>query len=93
MRAEYIMNDDWPSPWEECATLEEVRDHGPPHYPNGVNIWSGEHQLWWRSGASGYTPSRCEAGVYSFSEAWSKTCHCGPEKQIEYYPCAAPSDG
>lgn len=32
-------------------------------------IWSMEHNAWWMPNERGYTPSREEAGRYSFEEA------------------------
>jgi hypothetical protein len=49
-----------------------------------VVIWSGEHGLWWRANASGYTSKSAFAGVYRFEDAWSHTHHCGPEKRISF---------
>jgi hypothetical protein len=51
---------------------------------NFVRIWSNEHNSWWRPQASGYTDYFDAAGIYMFEEAWAKTFHCGPEKQIYY---------
>lgn len=48
-----------------------------------VRIWSGEHGLFWRPGAAGYTRNPAEAGQWSFSSAQALTRHCGPEKKIE----------
>lgn len=49
-----------------------------------VRIWSEEWRCWWRPRGSGYTDDIRQAGVYSFSEAWRRSAHCGPEKQIWY---------
>jgi hypothetical protein len=64
-----------------------IRDH------EAVNIYSAEHHCWWRANASGYTTSRREAGVYTLADAYSRTSHCGLEKQIVYYRAARPADG
>lgn len=32
-------------------------------------IWSNEHNGWWRHNRNGYTKIRTEAGVYSYGEA------------------------
>jgi hypothetical protein len=37
-----------------------------------VVIWSGEHRLWWRAIARGYTSKSADAGVYRFEVAVSK---------------------
>lgn len=49
-----------------------------------VCIWSREHQAWWRPKAAGYTVDAEHAWVLDFEEAYYRTAHCGPEKQIEY---------
>ncbi len=54
-----------------------------------VRIWSGEHGLWWRPEASGYTRVLTAAGIYSFEDAWSHTSHCGPEKRIVFHEVSA----
>ena len=40
--------------------------HMPPRL---YKIWSIEHQMWWKPLESGYTPTRSEAGAYSFEAA------------------------
>lgn len=47
-----------------------------------VLIWSGEHGLWWRANAQGYTSDRARAGLYDFDTALKGVLHCGPEKRI-----------
>lgn len=32
-------------------------------------VWSIEHNAWWRPASQGYTPSREEAGRYTFDQA------------------------
>jgi hypothetical protein len=49
-----------------------------------VRIWSGEHGCWWRPNGAGYTVDALYAGVYFFDDAYKRTRHCGPEKQIEF---------
>lgn len=86
----YGLADDGPDPWEECTTLEEAKAEGAPlRYAHGVLIWSGEHSLWWMANRAGYTPIRAEAGVYAPLDALHVTRHCGPEKEIEFYPAGA----
>lgn len=53
-----------------------------------VRIWSSERNAWWRPKAQGYTGDYQQAGIYTFDDAWARTAHCGPEKQISYH--AAP---
>lgn len=53
-----------------------------------VRIFSHEWGAYWRADYSGYTPKRDEAGIYKFEDALEHTFHCGPEKGIEYEPCA-----
>jgi len=53
-----------------------------------VRIWSGEHRLWWRTNACGYTDDKQEAWVIDFPTAYEHTRHCGPEKKISY--CTVP---
>lgn len=50
-----------------------------------VHIWSGEHCMWWRPFAAGYTDVVANAGIWTFPDAYEKTKHCGPEKKISYY--------
>lgn len=50
-----------------------------------VYIFSKEHGAYWRAKGQGYTTNRInEAGIFDFSDAFSLTCHCGPEKMIEF---------
>ena len=49
-----------------------------------VRIWSREHRAWWRDGANGYTVNMTEAGIFPFADAYERTKHCGPEKQIAF---------
>lgn len=53
-----------------------------------VRIWSGEHGAWWRTGGAGYTIRDSEGGVWDFEDAFMRTQHCGPEKQIWYVAVA-----
>ena len=32
-------------------------------------LWSGKHNAWWRTGGSGYTTDRDEAGRFNWAEA------------------------
>ncbi len=36
-------------------------------------IWSNEHNAWWKPNSNGYTKNRTHAGFYSFKEA-SEIC-------------------
>ncbi len=47
-----------------------------------ARIWSAEHGTWWRPNGGGYTGTKDSAGVYEFSDAWSRVRSCGPEKMI-----------
>ena len=49
-----------------------------------VVIWSDQHGAWWRKDAAGYTDDISQAGVYQFEDAYARTSHCGPEKEISY---------
>jgi hypothetical protein len=49
-----------------------------------VLIYSGEWGGYWRSGGSGYTYHKSEAGVYDFKDAYKRSGHCGDEKAIYY---------
>lgn len=56
-------------------------------YPGDlVVIWSGEHRMWWRPNASGYSEEFMRAGVYTRAEAEDATRHCGPSKMINIIP-------
>jgi hypothetical protein len=57
-----------------------------------VRIWSQEHCAWWRPEAQGYTDKDAEAWVVDFPTAYDHTKHCGPEKKINYYAVALPSE-
>lgn len=48
-----------------------------------VLIWSGEHRAYW-AGPGGYTMRFHEAGRFDFADAWARSSHAGPEKEIEY---------
>lgn len=50
-----------------------------------VAIWSREHAAWWRSNGNGYTDDLGQAGKFTFADAYERTKHCGPEKQIVFY--------
>lgn len=49
-----------------------------------VYIYSGQWRAFWRANASGYTGDLSQSGVYTLADAWRRTSHCGPEKQIYY---------
>ncbi len=49
-----------------------------------VFIWSDEHNAYWRPNGCGHTVRISAAGTYDFEDAFRRTSHCGPEKQIEY---------
>lgn len=49
-----------------------------------VRIWSAEHGCWWRPGGAGYTQHIEAAGIYTFSDALSRSEHAGAEKKIFY---------
>lgn len=49
-----------------------------------VHIFSGEHKTFWREDGSGYTYDLDQAGIYTLKEAFERTRHCGPEKQIYF---------
>lgn len=55
-----------------------------------VLIWSGQWGAWWRPNAKGYTTNIEEAGVYSLKNAYERSGHAGPEKQIsfDFYNCS-----
>lgn len=52
-------------------------------------IWSGEHRLYWRANANGYTSVRERAGRYTLASAYAATRHCDPDKQIAFERLAA----
>lgn len=47
-----------------------------------VRIYSCEHQAYWRDTGQGYTTDSSESDILTMEEAFTKTCHCGPEKMI-----------
>lgn len=55
------------------------------HYPNSnVRIYSNEHNAYWGPNYCGYTQKGSEAGIYKIEDAYRKTSHCGPKKQIMF---------
>lgn len=55
-----------------------------------VRIWSAQWDMYWRDGGNGYTSDGLEAGVFMFEDAFGRTRHCGPEKQVHYRLVEAP---
>lgn len=49
-----------------------------------VYIFSGQWRSFWRPDGSGYTRNISDAGVYTLAEAYRRTSHCGPEKEIYF---------
>jgi hypothetical protein len=49
-----------------------------------VRIRSGQWGMYWRPDGCGYTNDGLEAGLYDFKDAFERTSHCGPEKQIYF---------
>ena len=49
-----------------------------------VRIYSAEHGAFWRGKGNGYTENANESDVIDISDAMARTCHCGPEKQIQF---------
>lgn len=49
-----------------------------------VKIYSREHEAFWRGSGNGYTSNPEESDSLTCKEAFEKTCHCGPEKQIQF---------
>lgn len=68
----------------KLEALKQFPELGSAWTQAQVHIWSGEHGAWWRTGAHGYTADRSEAGRWTFCEAFTISCHAGPEKRIEY---------
>lgn len=71
----------------KCFTLESLKkDPESKKQLEGKNvlIWCGEHAAWFRPFAAGYTTNKSNVGVYVFEDAWKRTYHCGPEKDIQY---------
>lgn len=54
------------------------------HGHRTVLIYSREHHAFWRAGAAGYTSDPKQAGQYELRDAYARTSHCGPEKEIVY---------
>lgn len=69
----------------ECGVSLEGAKAGAV-LPTRVNIWSGEHRAWWREESRGYVYARRGAGIYTAQGAYQCTAHCGPEKEIAFYP-------
>ena len=47
-----------------------------------VYIYSDQWGAYWRPNKQGYCYDKESAGVYTLSEAFNTTCHCGKEKHI-----------
>lgn len=76
----------------DCVRLEDVTSAVAAAFANDAClIWSGEHGLYWRADAAGYTNQRDEAGRYTIGTAYAKTRHCDPDKRIEFHRLAATS--
>lgn len=52
-------------------------------FPN-VRIYSVEHMAYWRGKGNGYTNNESESDIWTCEEAFKRTNHCGPEKQIQF---------
>ena len=65
--------------------LEDVLDHGIAGLEDLlVLIWSGEYRMFWGKNGSGYVQLPENAWQYSLADAFERTKHCGPEKQIVF---------
>ena len=71
----FIESDKWRKKMEDFVAANLSRK---------VYIYSGEHGMYWRSGRSGYSVQRDEAGVYAAEDAWDATSHCGLSKRITF---------
>ena len=49
-----------------------------------VRIYSAEHRAWWRNTGQGYTLNPFKSAVWDVRDAFNRTSHCGPEKQIQF---------
>ena len=49
-----------------------------------VKIYSNEHKAFWRGKGNGYTLKPEESDTWTCEEAFKRTQHCGPEKQIQF---------
>lgn len=49
-----------------------------------VRIWSHEWHTWWREEGAGYTDTVPCSGIYSGDDAFARTWHCCPKKQIRF---------
>lgn len=56
-----------------------------------VYIYSHEHKAFWGPNRGGYFTNVLQAGVYTLSDAFEVTWHCGPEKRI-YYAFVRPTN-
>lgn len=54
------------------------------HGHRTVLIYSAQWSSFWKTGGAGYTKDPNQAGLYSLADAFARTCHCGPEKEIHY---------
>ncbi|MND21774.1 hypothetical protein D3C80_121440 [compost metagenome] len=51
-----------------------------------VRIYSAEWGYFWRGTGQGYTSNPAESQAMSIDEAFRRTCHCDPDKRIQYIP-------
>ena len=49
-----------------------------------VRIYSAEHGTYWRGTGQGYTTEPNESNVWEIEEAYNRTKHCCPQKQIQF---------
>jgi len=71
--------------YNDRETLERIKrwPNFIKRFPN-VRIYSAEHGAFWRGKGNGYTINPMESDIVSCEEAFKKTYHCGPEKQIQF---------
>lgn len=49
-----------------------------------VRIYSEEWRSYWRGKGNGYTEKETESDIWPIEDAFNRTYHCGPEKQIQF---------
>ena len=71
--------------YDDRETLERIKRW--PVLMNrflNVRIFSAEHNAYWRKTGQGYTENENESAIWNMKRAYKRTCHCGPEKQIQF---------
>ncbi len=71
--------------YNDRETLERIkRWPSLMHRFDTVRIYSAEHGAYWRGTGQGYTTEPNESNIWDIEEAFNRTKHCCPQKQIQF---------